>query len=254
MNPFCEIAVEEALRLKEQGHATEVVAVAVGPSPQSQETLRTALAMGADRAVLVQTGGAGASTPSCSAASSPQPLGVARLLAALAAREKPGLVLLGKQSVDSDANQTGQMLAALLRWPQATFASKVEIGKEGQGGGGEAAAAAPGGATKARVTREVDGGLETVEVSLPAVVTADLRLNTPRYATLPNIMRAKKKPLETVSADALSAEFGGKGAGGSWAPQLEIVFVEEPARRKAGVMVASVEELVDKLHREARVI
>jgi electron transfer flavoprotein beta subunit len=261
MNPFCEIAVEEALRLKEQGHATEVVAVAVG-APAAQETLRTALAMGADRAVLVQAG---------TGNSSPQPLGVARLLAALAKREGPGvgMVLLGKQSVDSDANQTGQMLAALLRWPQATFASKVEVveaaaaeaaaAKEGgRGGGGGGGGAAAG--RRARVTREVDGGLETLEVGLPAVVTADLRLNTPRYATLPNIMRAKKKPLEVVSAESLllSGAGGGgsaaEGAASSWAPQLDVLSVEEPAKRKAGVMVASVEELVDKLHREAKVI
>jgi electron transfer flavoprotein beta subunit len=239
MNPFCEIAVEEALRLKEQGKATEVIAVAVG-APAAQETLRTALAMGADRAVLVQTSGGG------STSSSPQPLGVARLLAALAKREAPvGMVLLGKQSVDSDANQTGQMLAGLLRWPQATFASKVEMLGGGAGGGA---------GSKARVTREVDGGLETLEVGLPAVVTTDLRLNTPRYATLPNIMRAKKKPLEVVSAESL-AEGGAAAASSSlWAPQLDVLSVEEPAKRKAGVMVASVEELVDKLHREAKVI
>jgi electron transfer flavoprotein beta subunit len=244
MNPFCEIAVEEALRLKEQGHATEVVAVAIGPQ-SAQETLRTALAMGADRAVLVQTGAAASATPQQQQQQQPQPLGVARLLAAVTAREKPGLVLLGKQSVDSDANQTGQMLAALLKWPQATFASKVEIEK-----------ASP----KARVTREVDGGLETVEVALPAVVTVDLRLNTPRYATLPNIMRAKKKPLEAVSPKDLAGELAkvagceGEAEGECWTPQLEVLSVEEPAKRKAGVKVGSVEELVDKLHREAKVI
>jgi electron transfer flavoprotein beta subunit len=259
MNPFCEIAVEEALRLKEQGHATEVVAVAVGPSASAQETLRTALAMGADRAVHVQTTAAGAAGgPSAGGGSAAQqqqqpqlqPLGVARLLAAVAARERPGLVLLGKQSVDSDANQTGQMLAALLRWPQATFASKVEI---------EKASSSP--PKKARVTREVDGGLETLEVALPAVVTADLRLNSPRYATLPNIMRAKKKPLGVLSPADLAAELaavpgcsGGGDASSCWHPQLEVLSVEEPPKRKAGVKVASVEELVDKLHREAKVI
>lgn len=263
MNPFCEIAVEEALRLKEQGHATEVVAVAVGPSASAQETLRTALAMGADRAVHVQTtaagGGAQQQQQQQQQQSQLQPLGVARLLAAVAARERPGLVLMGKQSVDSDANQTGQMLAALLRWPQATFASKVEIDK---------AATSSSPPNKARVTREVDGGLETVEVALPAVVTADLRLNTPRYATLPNIMRAKKKPLGVLSPADLAAELaavpgcgGGDGAAGAdassppcWHPQLEVLSVDEPPKRKAGVKVASVEELVDKLHREAKVI
>lgn len=229
MNPFCEIAVEEALRLKEQGHATEVVAVAIGPQ-SAQETLRTALAMGADRAVLVQTGAAASATPQQQQQQQPQPLGVARLLAAVTAREKPGLVLLGKQSVDSDANQTGQMLAALLKWPQATFASKVEIEK-----------ASP----KARVTREVDGGLETVEVALPAVVTVDLRLNTPRYATLPNIMRAKKKPIASTSPQQL---------GVALTQQLATLKVEEPAKRQGGVIVSSVAELVDKLHREAKVL
>jgi electron transfer flavoprotein beta subunit len=243
MNPFCEIAVEEALRLKEQGHATEVVAVAIGPA-NAQETLRTALAMGADRAVLVQTSTTTGAAAAPQQQQQPQPLGVARLLAAVTAREKPGLVLLGKQSVDSDANQTGQMLAALLKWPQATFASKVEIDK----------------ASKARVTREVDGGLETVEVALPAVVTADLRLNTPRYATLPNIMRAKKKTLESLAPGDLAGELakvagcGGDDTESCWKPQLEVLSVEEPAKRKAGVKVASVEELVDKLHREAKVI
>ena len=179
MNPFDEIAVEEALKLKEAGKATEVIAVSAGVTA-CQETLRTALAMGADRAILVETD------------AELQPLAVAKLLKAVAQKEQAGLVILGKQAIDDDANQTGQMLAALLDWPQATFASKVEIISSGEAGAGSA-----------KVTREIDGGLETVEVKLPAVVTTDLRLNTPRYATLPNIMKAKKKPLEVVKPDAL---------------------------------------------------
>ena len=215
MNPFDEIAVEEALKLKEAGKATEVVVVSVGPTA-CQETLRTALAMGADRAILVETN------------DEVQPLAVAKVLQALAARESPGLFVLGKQAIDDDANQTGQMLAALLDWPQATFASKVVI--EG---------------SKAQVTREIDGGLETVEIGMPAVITTDLRLNTPRYATLPNIMKAKKKPLETLKPDALGVDV---------APRLKTLKVAEPGKRKAGVMVKDVAELVDKLRNEAKVI
>jgi len=215
MNPFCEIAVEEALKLKEAGKATEVIAVSCGPTA-CQETLRTALAMGADRAILVETD------------VELQPLAVAKLLQAVVARESAGLVILGKQAIDDDANQTGQMLAALLDWPQAVFASKVELG-----------------ADSARVTREIDGGLETVEVKLPAVVTTDLRLNTPRYATLPNIMKAKKKPLEVIKPDALGVDP---------APRLKTLKVAEPGKRKAGVMVKDVSELVEKLKNEAKVI
>ncbi|NYZ21898.1 electron transfer flavoprotein subunit beta/FixA family protein [Azospirillum oleiclasticum] len=215
MNPFDEIAVEEAVRLKEAGKATEIVAVSVGPA-QCQETLRTALAMGADRAILVQTDVA------------VEPLGVAKILKALAGKEAPQLVILGKQAIDDDCNQTGQMLAALLGWPQGTFASKV----------------APGEGSVA-VTREIDGGLETVELSLPAVVTADLRLNEPRYASLPNIMKAKKKPLETVTPDALGVDV---------TPRLTTVKVAEPPKRQAGIKVPDVATLVDKLKTEARVI
>ena len=215
MNPFDEIAVEEAVRLKEKGIATEIVAVSCG-SAACQETLRTALALGADRAILVQSD------------AELQPLAVAKLLAAVVRREAPDLVILGKQAIDDDANQTGQMLSALLDWPQATFASKLDIA-EG----------------KATVKREVDGGLETVEVSLPAVVTTDLRLNEPRYATLPNIMRAKKKPLETLSPDALGVDV---------APRLATVKVSEPPRRKGGSRVADVKELVGKLRNEAKVL
>ncbi len=215
MNPFDEIAVEEALRIKEAGKATEVVVVSAGVAA-CQETLRTALAMGADRAILVETD------------AELQPLAVAKLLKAVVAKESPGLVILGKQAIDDDANQTGQMLAALLDWPQATFASKVEL----DGG-------------KARVTREIDGGLEIIELALPAVVTTDLRLNTPRYATLPNIMKAKKKPLETVKPADLGVDP---------APRLKTVKVSEPGKRKAGVIVKDVADLVDKLKNEAKVI
>ena len=215
MNPFCEIAVEEALKIKEAGKAAEVVVVSCGPTA-CQETLRTALAMGADRAVLVETD------------ADLQPLAVAKLLKAVVAKESAGLVVMGKQAIDDDANQTGQMLAALLDWPQAVFASKVELG-EGA----------------AKVTREIDGGLETVEVKLPAVITADLRLNTPRYATLPNIMKAKKKPLEVVKPGDLGVDP---------APRLKTLKVSEPGKRKAGVMVKDVAELVDKLKNEAKVI
>jgi electron transfer flavoprotein beta subunit len=215
MNPFDEIAVEEALKLKEAGKATEVIAVSAGVTA-CQETLRTALAMGADRAVLVETD------------ADLQPLAVAKLLKAVAMKEGVGLVILGKQAIDDDSNQTGQMLAALLDWPQATFASKVELG-EGT----------------AKVTREIDGGLETVEVKMPAVVTTDLRLNTPRYATLPNIMKAKKKPLDVLKPDALGVDV---------TPRVKTLKVAEPGKRKAGVMVKDVGELVDKLRNEAKVI
>src|SRR5690348_7723110 len=215
MNPFDEIAVEEAIRLRERGVATEVIAVSLG-SATCQETLRTALAMGADRAILVETD------------AELQPLAVAKLLAALVKKESAGLAILGKQAIDDDANQTGQMLAALLDWPQATFASKVEIAGE-----------------TARVTREIDGGLETIEVKLPAVITTDLRLNTPRYATLPNIMKAKKKPLEAVKPADLGVDP---------APRLKTLKVAEPGKRKAGVMVKDVAELVSKLKNEAKVI
>ena len=215
MNPFDEIAIEEAVRLKEKGVATEVVAVSCGVA-QCTETLRTAMAIGADRAILVQTD------------DELQPLAVAKLLAALVAKEQPGLVILGKQAIDDDANQTGQMLAALAKLPQATFASKLEV-VDG----------------RARVTREVDGGLETLSLSLPALVSTDLRLNEPRYVTLPNIMKAKKKPLETLSPADLGVDT---------APRLKTLKVAEPAARKAGIKVGSVAELVDKLRNEAKVI
>ena len=215
MNPFDEIAVEEAVRLKEKGAATEVIAVSCGVA-QCQETLRTALAIGADRAIHVETD------------AELQPLAVAKLLAALVAKEQPGLVILGKQAIDDDANQTGQMLAALSRLPQATFASKVEVAGD-----------------KVEVTREIDGGLETLSVSLPAIVTTDLRLNEPRYVTLPNIMKAKKKPLENVNPADLGVDV---------APRLKTLKVAEPAGRKAGIKVADVAALVDKLKSEAKVI
>jgi electron transfer flavoprotein beta subunit len=215
MNPFDEIAVEEAVRLKEKGTATEVVAVSCGLAA-CQETLRTALALGADRAILVETD------------ADLQPLAVAKLLKAVVADEKPELVILGKQAIDDDANQTGQMLAALLDWPQATFASKVDL--------------ANGMAT---VKREVDGGLETIEMKLPAVVTTDLRLNEPRYATLPNIMKAKKKPLATTTPAALKVDV---------APRLATLKVVEPPKRKGGGKVADVKELVAKLRTEAKII
>jgi electron transfer flavoprotein beta subunit len=208
MNPFCEIAVEEAVRLREKGVATEVVAVSIGPA-KAEDTLRTAMAIGADRAILIQTD------------ADLQPLAVAKLLKAVVDEEKPDLVLMGKQAIDGDNNAAGQMLAALLDWPQATFASKVEIA------GG-----------KATVTREVDGGLQTLEVTLPAVVTADLRLNEPRYASLPNIMKAKKKPLDVKQADAFGVDV---------APRLTVIKVTEPPKRAAGIKVASAAELVAKL-------
>ena len=215
MNPFDEIAVEEAVRLKEAGAATEIIAVSIGPT-QCQETLRTALAIGADRAILVET------------SAETQPLGVAKALRKLAEKEAPGLIILGKQAIDDDSNQTGQMLAALLNWPQATFASKVKIAGQ-----------------EAEVTREIDGGLETIAVKLPAIVTTDLRLNEPRYVTLPNIMKAKKKPLEVIKPDALGVDV---------TPRLKTLKVEEPPKRSAGVKVADVAELVAKLKNEARVI
>ena len=219
MNPFDEIAVEEAVRLKEAGIATEVVAVSAGVAA-CQETLRAALAIGADRAILIET--------SADEADNLQPLAVAKLLKALADKEQPQLVICGKQAIDDDANQVGQMLAALANWPQATFASKVVVAGD-----------------KATVTREVDGGLETLEVSLPAVISTDLRLNEPRYATLPNIMKAKKKPLDTVKPADLGVDV---------APRLTTVKVAEPAKRQAGVMVADVAQLVEKLKNEAKVI
>ena len=215
MNPFDEIAVEEAIRLKEKGIATEIVAVSCGIAA-CQETLRTALAIGADRAILVESD------------SELQPLAVAKLLKALVDKEQPQLVLLGKQAIDDDANQVGQMLAALLGWPQATFASKVDI--------------APG---KATVKREIDGGLETLEMPLPLVITTDLRLNEPRYATLPNIMKAKKKPLDVIKPDALGVDV---------TPRLTTLKVVEPPKRKGGGKVADVAELVAKLRNEAKVI
>ncbi len=215
MNPFDEIAVEEAIRLREQGKATEIVCVSIGPA-QAGETLRTALAMGADRGILVKTDGI------------VEPLAVAKILKAIVDEEKPGLVILGKQAIDDDCSQTGQMLAALLGWPQGTFASKVVI--EG---------------TDITVTREVDGGLQTVKLKGPAVVTTDLRLNEPRYASLPNIMKAKKKPIADKTPEAYGVDVK---------PRLEVVKTTEPSGRKAGVKVKSVEELVGKLKNEAGVL
>ena len=215
MNPFCEIAVEEAIRMKEAGTATEIVVVSIGPA-QAQETIRTGLAMGADRGILVQVDGI------------VEPLAVAKILKGVVEAEKPELVILGKQAIDDDANQTGQMLAALLGWAQGTFASKVEI--------------ADG---KAQVTREVDGGLQALTLKLPAIVTTDLRLNQPRYASLPNIMKAKKKPIDAKTA----ADYGVDPS-----PRLEVLETKEPPRRQAGVKVTSVAELVDKLSNEAGVL
>jgi electron transfer flavoprotein beta subunit len=215
MNPFDEIALEEATRLKEGGKVTEVVAVSVGVA-QCQETLRTGMAIGADRGILVETAG------------ETEPLAVAKIMKALADKEQPQLIILGKQAIDDDSNQTGQMLAALLGWPQATFASKVVL-EDG----------------KVTVTREVDGGLETVALSLPAIITTDLRLNEPRYVTLPNIMKAKKKPLETVKPEDLGVDV---------APRLKTLKVVEPAKRSAGVKVPDVATLVQKLRTEAKVI
>jgi len=215
MNPFDEIAVEEAVRMKEAGKAEEIVAVSLGVQ-QCQETIRTALAMGADRGIHVKTD------------DELQPLAVAKLLKAVADKESPDLIILGKQAIDDDANQTGQMLAALLDWPQATFVSAIEMGDG-----------------SARVTREVDDGLEIIEVKTPAIVTVDLRLNEPRYASLPNIMKAKKKPIDEMAPADLGVDI---------APRLETLRVEEPPTRQAGVMVESVAELVDKLKNEAKVI
>ncbi len=215
MNPFDEIAVEEAIRLKEKGVVTEIVAVSCGVTG-CQETLRTALALGADRAILVETG------------VDLQPLAVAKLLAAIARKESPRLVILGKQAIDDDANQVGQMLAALLDWPQATFASKVDVAGD-----------------NVTVKREVDGGLETLAMVLPAVITTDLRLNEPRYATLPNIMKAKKKPLDVVTPEALGVDAS---------PRLTTIRIVEPKKRTGGGKVADVAELVGKLRNEAKVI
>ena len=215
MNPFDEISVEEALRLKEAGKAEEVVVVSIGPA-KAEETLRTALAMGADRAILVETDDA------------VEPLAVAKILKGVVEAEQPGLVITGKQAIDDDSNQTGQMLSALLGWSQATFASKLDLG-----------------ADKATVTREVDGGLQTIDVKLPAIVTTDLRLNEPRYASLPNIMKAKKKPIDDKSV----ADYGVDVT-----PRLEVLKTAEPAGRKAGVKVKDVAELVSKLKNEAGVL
>ncbi|MDE2337594.1 MAG: electron transfer flavoprotein subunit beta/FixA family protein [Alphaproteobacteria bacterium] len=215
MNPFCAIAVEEAVRLKEQGLATEIIAVSIGPA-QAQETLRTALAMGADRAILVQTDAA------------VEPLAIAKILKSIVTKETPELVILGKQSIDGDNNQTGQMIGALLGWGQGTFASKIE--KDGNG---------------LKVTREIDGGLETLSLKLPCIVTTDLRLNEPRYASLPNIMKAKQKPLETKTPGDFGVDI---------APRVVTLKVSEPPKRKAGIKVKDVAELVDKLKNEAKVI
>ena len=215
MNPFDEIAVEEAVRLKEKGAVTEVIAVSCGVT-QCQETLRTAMAIGADRAILIET------------SEELQPLAVAKLLKALVDKEQPGLVILGKQAIDDDCNQTGQMLAALTGLPQGTFASKVEVAGD-----------------KVNVTREVDGGLETLSLTMPAIVTTDLRLNEPRYVTLPNIMKAKKKPMDTVKPEDLGVDV---------APRIKTLKVSEPPKRGAGIMVPDVATLVDKLKNEAKVI
>ena len=215
MNPFCEIAVEQAVRMKEAGTITEIVAVSIGV-PQCQETLRTAMAMGADRGILVES------------ADEVQPLAVAKLLKAIVAKEQPKLVIMGKQAIDDDSNQCGQMVAALLDWPQAAFISKIAIAGE-----------------TAEVVREIDGGLEKLTLKLPALVTTDLRLNEPRYVTLPNIMTAKKKPLEVLKPDALGVDI---------APRLKTLKVEEPSKRGSGVKVGDVKELVAKLKSEAKVI
>ncbi|MEZ5828942.1 MAG: electron transfer flavoprotein subunit beta/FixA family protein [Hyphomicrobiales bacterium] len=215
MNPFDEIAVEEAVRIKERGEASEVVAVSIG-SAKAQDTLRTALAMGADRAILVASD------------ATVEPLAVAKLLKAVVEKEKPDVVIMGKQAIDDDCNQTGQMLAGLLNAPQGTFASKIEFNGE-----------------KVKVTREVDGGLETVELNRPAVITTDLRLNEPRYASLPNIMKAKKKPIEEMAPDALGVDV---------APRLKVLSVAEPKQREAGIKVDDVATLVDKLKNEAGVL
>lgn len=215
INPFCEIAVEEAIRLKEKGVATEIIAVCIGPKA-AQEQLRTAMALGADRSILVETD------------ANVEPLGVAKALKAIADKEQPGLVIVGKQAIDGDNNQTGQMLSALAGYSQATFASELIVDGD-----------------KVTVTREVDGGLQTVALSLPAVVTTDLRLNEPRYASLPNIMKAKKKPMDIITAEELGVDL---------APRTKVLKVEPPAKRAAGIIVESVEELVDKLKNEAKAI
>ena len=215
MNPFDEIAVEQALRLKEAGGAEEVIVVSIGPA-QNQETIRTALAMGADRGIHIE------------ASHDIEPLAVAKLLKAVVERETPGLVLVGKQAIDDDCNQTGQMLAALLGWAQGTFVSALEVAGD-----------------KAKIVREVDGGLEHLEIKMPAIVSVDLRLNEPRYASLPNIMKAKKKPLDSLTVDELGVDIS---------TRLTIVKVEEPAAREAGIKVADVKELVEKLKNEAKVI
>jgi electron transfer flavoprotein beta subunit len=216
MNPFDEIAVEEAVRLREKGQATEIVVVSIGPGPCT-ETLRTALAMGADRAILVKTDQARI-----------EPLAIAKIVARIAVQEKPQLVIMGKQAIDDDCSQTGQMLSALLNWPQGTFASKLVLE-----------------ADKALVTREIDGGLETLSLTLPAIITTDLRLNEPRYASLPNIMKAKKKPIDEISPESCGVDI---------TPRLTLVSVTEPPRRKAGIMVGSIPELVEKLKTEAGVL
>ena len=215
MNPFDEIAVEQALRLKEAGGAEEVVVVSIGPA-QNQETIRTALAMGADRGIHIE------------ALHDIEPLAVAKLLKAVVERENPGLVLVGKQAIDDDCNQTGQMLAALLGWAQGTFVSALDVAGD-----------------TAKIVREVDGGLEHLEIKMPAIVSVDLRLNEPRYASLPNIMKAKKKPLDSLTVDDLNVDIK---------PRLTVVKVEEPAAREAGIKVADVRELVEKLKNEAKVI
>ena len=215
INPFCEIAVEEAVRLKEAGSATEIIAVTVG-AENAQEQLRTALALGADRAILVETD------------LEVEPLGISKVLKAIVEKESPNLIIMGKQAIDGDNNQTGQMLAALMKYPQATFASELKI--EGE---------------KAVVTREVDGGLQTISINLPAVVTSDLRLNEPRYASLPNIMKAKQKPLEVIKSDDLGVDLN---------PRISTLKVSPPPEREAGIIVESVDQLVEKLKNEAKVI
>ena len=215
MNPFDEIAVEEALRLKEKGIATEVIAISIGPT-QVQETIRNALAMGADSGIFIE------------ATNSLEPLNIAKIISSVAKKESIDLMILGKQAIDDDMNATGQMIAALLGWPQATFASKVEISDK-----------------KAVVSREVDGGIENIEVALPAVISTDLRLNEPRYASLPNIMKAKKKPINQIQVDELNLKIE---------QRLDILKVEEPTKRQSGIMLKTVEELVDKLKNEAKVI
>jgi electron transfer flavoprotein beta subunit len=220
INPFCEIAVEEAVRLKENGVATEIVAVSIGPQ-QAQEQIRTSLALGADRGVLIKTD------------QDLEPLAVAKCLKAICDQESPDIVLMGKQSIDGDNNQTGQMLGALTGYPQGTFASELKVDGDTVDGG------------KATVTREIDGGLQTVSLNLPAIVTTDLRLNEPRYASLPNIMKAKKKPLDETSPEELGVDV---------APRVELLGVELPAERSAGIKVANVDELLDKLKNEAKVI